>query len=152
MNTRMGDSTEGIGKEKVSHKDLERCECETKSVESVSYSLPDESYVSMTRCSSCKGLTDWTIRKHESSFDYKFGEDLDKEPEDKEEQSPEPETKSNFSNFVSFFERETIAVLIIGLGVTVFALQWGLTLVTGLMALASFLGILPLLYYTDREN
>ena len=152
----MGDITEGSDKETHTHKDLNQCECSAKHVESVSYSLPDDSYISMTRCTSCKGLKDWKIRTHESKIDYSFGDENDEqsiEPDTQEKTEAESEKeRGRISGFISFLERETIALAIVGLGVTIFAIQWGFTRTSGAIALLIILAILPLLYLTDREN
>ena len=137
-------------------KQLERCDCGPKKIESVSYSLPDNSFISLTRCTNCGGLTDWKIHKHEAKSAQKHDNEPRTptgEPPSESEDSPDQKRKpSGFSDFISFLGRETIALLIVGIGVTIFAVQWGLTMVTGAVAILSFFAILPLLYYTNREN
>lgn len=143
------------GRDRVSHKQLERCSCGPSKVESVSYGLPDDSFISLTRCLSCQGLTDWKIRKHESKFDRDSDASQETSSDDPEPQTDENTTDSQdvggVSGFISFLERETIALVIIGIGVTIFAVQWGFTMITGAIALLSFLVILPLLYFTNSE-
>lgn len=137
-------------------KQLERCHCGPKKIESVSYSLPDDSFVSLTRCTNCGGLTDWQIRKHEPKSAQNHNDPsqtpTDESPTETEESQDQTQNPSDFSNFITFLGRETIALLIVGIGVTLFAIQWGLTMVTGAVAILSFFTILPLLYYTNREN
>lgn len=136
-------------------KQLERCDCGPKEIESVSYSLPDDSFISLTRCTHCGGLTDWKIRKHDSKSAQKRNNEPQtptSEPPSESEDPPDQTQKpSGFSDFISFLGRETIALLIVGIGVTIFAMQWGLTMITGAVALLSFLVILPLLYITNSE-
>ncbi|MFD1643547.1 MULTISPECIES: hypothetical protein [Haloferacaceae] len=143
------------GRDRVSHKQLERCSCGPSQVESVSYGLPDDSFISLTRCLSCEGLTDWTIRKHETKFNRDSDESQDTPSDDSEPKTDENTTDApdagGVSGFISFLGRETIALVIVGIGVTIFAVQWGFTMLTGAIALLSFLVILPLLYFTNSE-
>jgi len=149
------DSKPKSSRDRVSHKQLERCQCGPNQVESVSYGLPDDSFISLTRCLKCQGLTDWKIRKHESMVNQDTNESQETSSDDPEPQTDENTTDSQdtsgISGFISFLERETIALFIVGIGVTIFAVQWGFTTFTGAIALLSFFVILPLLYFTNSE-
>jgi len=152
------EETEGkpkTGRDRVSHKQLERCHCGPSQIESVSYGLPDDSYISLTRCLNCQGLTDWKIRKHESKLNGASSESQETSGDNSEPQTDENTTETQDANgisgFISFLERETIALFIVGVGVTIFAVQWGFTILTGAIALLSFLLILPMLYFTNSE-